>query len=645
MMATKALLAESTEKNIASPGFKRSLEGEVAPLREMFIEAARALPPRLPSVEAWLGELKTHDIETVDAQDRSAWVTVGILTVCWIIFGVGDPRQALSMFGVPANGDKLEALVKASELICAIDRNRASALLPYLLDTYGRTSRLDVLRHSARKNARNRRKAAGSFYTPQDVAAFMVQSISCKQLQKDQIWFDPAVGSGVFLLEALKAYEGDSEKNAFARNNLYGSDISPVACDFTAIMLAGASCANPSILAETFVDIRSNLFAVDATELHGGDARQILDRLLPEGAPRRLICNPPYVRGNLRVGADGHPISHLYLHFVQLATTVAGGGSDAASFVLPLAMGANRSSDHRRVRSTIQRTNGRWTFLFFDRQPHALFGEDAKTRATILLKQPSTAPVVETSSLLKWTSKQRPAIFSANRAIAYTGPIGPFLPKLGSIAEFEIYEALEALRSPLRHHVEISKATATEIVGRNLSNDVFVAGTAYNFLNVFRNYPNKQAQNGELSASGIHKITSADRVEASVRTALLSSLTTFWLWHVECDGFHVPTYFLKDLALLATAWSPSETDKLASLGGAIWTGLSQDIVVSVNAGKRTFAFRPSQIRELRREVDQVVFDKLCLSHKLIASLEEFESRTVSIDGSDRGSRQHSKRVH
>ena len=177
-------------------------------------------------------------------------------------------------------------------------------------------------------------------------------------------------------------------------------------------------------------------------------------------------------------------LTTLYLHFVQLATTAAGGASDAAAFVLPLAIGANRSTDHRRVRSAIQRTNGKWAFLFFDRQPHAHLGEDAKTRATILLKKPSNIPEVETSSLLKWTSKQRPAIFSAGRALAFAGPIGPFAPKLGSAAELEIYEAHEALHSPLRHHVEISKAAATEIVGKSLSDDVFVAGPAYNFLNV-----------------------------------------------------------------------------------------------------------------------------------------------------------------
>ena len=64
--------------------------------------------------------------------------------------------------------------------------------------------------------------------------------------------------------------------------------------------------------------------------------------------PLRLICNPPYVSTDTAVTlADGYPTRSLYLPFVEMAWRVASGANDAASLVVPLALGANRSADHR----------------------------------------------------------------------------------------------------------------------------------------------------------------------------------------------------------------------------------------------------------------------------------------------------------
>ncbi|WP_204327612.1 hypothetical protein, partial [Stenotrophomonas maltophilia] len=63
---------------------------------------------------------------------------------------------------------------------------------------------------------------------------------------------------------------------------------------------------------------------------------------------------------------------------------------------------------------------------------------------------------------------------------------------------------------------EPSKAAASEIVGTAISSDVFVAGTAYNFLNVFRNYPDKISWRGTLSASGINRLHCSTVEEADI---------------------------------------------------------------------------------------------------------------------------------
>ncbi|MDF1835961.1 MAG: N-6 DNA methylase, partial [Alteraurantiacibacter sp. bin_em_oilr2.035] len=600
------------------------------------------LPAELPAVEEWIGSLKTKDVESVGASDRARWLCAAVILAGWIGHEIDNAASALRAFGIDFSSSDEGALVASAALVHSLDRNRAAQFFPYMLDIYGRTSRLDVIRQSGRGVARRGRKAAGSFYTPQDVAQFMVASIADKSPSADQVWFDPAVGSGVFLREVLKS-QGGEKSQSFACENLFGADVSPIACDFSAVLLATEACDDVGALPSAFRRIRSHMMAVDATKLHKGEHCDRLTALFPSGSSVRMICNPPYVRGAAVPGADGHGLSHLYLHFVQLSMTIAGRAEDAAVFVLPLAMGTNRSSDHRRVRSAIERAPGNWNFLFFDRQPHALFGEDAKTRATILVKRPADASTIRTSSLLKWTSKQRASIFDLSRSVGYDGTIASFVPKLGSDGERELYAALDEYRSPFGEKIDVRKAAASEIAGKALSDDVFVAGTAYNFLNVFRNYPDKLTELGDLSASGIHKIANDDGREAWIRTALLTSLTTFWLWHVECDGFHVPTYFLRELPLFSFAWDESEAARLELRGKRIWDGLSQDVIVSVNAGKRTFAFRPSQIDRSRGEVDEIILEKLRVSPRVAEALKDFERRTVSVDGSDRGRRTHSGR--
>jgi hypothetical protein len=213
------------------------------------------------------------------------------------------------------------------------------------------------------------------------------------------------------------------------------------------------------------------------------------------------------------------------------------------------------------------------------------------------------------------------------------------VPKLGSPAEGQLYAALESHRIRTGLRPEPVKAVASEIIGAELSRDVFVAGTAYNFLNVFRNYPDHLSWRGTLSASGIHRLPCGSDQEADAVTAILCSRLAFWLWHVECDGFHVPAWFLSELPLLNLAIDPPTADQLAKLGREAWAGLQQDVHCAINRDRLTFAFRPSQIGALRTEIDRVLLGLIGADTTLADMLEQFETRVVSIDGSVRRARQ------
>ena len=638
-----------------SPRFGRSLEGAVAPLRAAVLHAVSLVERPPEQVRRYLSGLKTLDRELADLEERTRWFAVAIILVEWLrTREQPDSRRSLQWFFATSPSEKdAQGLAASAAEISSIDKTEAVELLPYLLDPYGRTSRLDVRKDESRKVQRGARKAAGSFYTPTDVASFMTREIAGGgngTVSLHERWMDPAVGSGIFLVTALRMLrDGGANENdvrRFASKHLFGTDISQLACDFAAMsifaQLRTDFTTSPCTI---FEHVRANFAAVDATTLQRPEGSELLQQLLPRDLPIRLICNPPYVKSEQVADAEGRLTRSLYLPFVQMAWTIANGPRDSAALVVPLAIGANRSNDHRRLRREISRRAGKWQLLFFDRQPHALFGEDAKTRSTILLKTPTEGRnEVSTSGLLKWTSKQRSSIFSTARGVPLAGiEIGRLVPKLGSANERDLYARLTEFRLQRSARPLLGKARAHEIVGNKLSADIFIAGTAYNFLNVFRNYPDKLSAFGQLSASGIHRLSAPTMPRADELTALLTSRVAFWLWHVECDGFHVPAWFLEEFPLFDLPLTTEQERTLRVLGNEIWLGLTKDVITSINAGKMTFAFRPSRVAALRREADAAIFDALGVSPNFASVLDEFEARTVSVDGTDRGSRTHSQR--
>jgi hypothetical protein len=616
----------------------------VAPLRACVVRAAEIACETVMAEAAWLKEASRHDHIQTEQRLRSGWAIVAI-TLLEMIRTSSEPdvRRALDWFGVADDAADWRPLQAA--LAPLHGRPELADLLPYLLDTYGRTSRLDVIRDASLGGSRAARKEAGSFYTPGDVADFMVRAIASEPSDPefaDEWWLDPACGSGVFLLAALRDRFSKDPEGAveFATGRLAGCDISPQACDFAAFAILGFIADSIDDPVDRWRSIRRNLVALDATKRGQGPAALNLRELAaPSDSPLRLICNPPYVSFSSEKATllDGYPTRALYLPFVEMAWHVAHRPRDSAALVVPLALGANRSTDHRRCRNGMARAGGDWTLLFFDRQPHALFGEDAKTRATIAIRRPGPVPAAfRTSGLLKWTSRQRGSILNEDRAVdlGQVG-IGRLVPKLSSSSQVDIYKSLEIFRLRSGVRPEPSKAAADDIVGNKLSADVFVAGTAYNFLNVFRNYPDHLSWRGTLSASSIHRLQCATMAEADAVTAIMASRLAFWLWHVECDGFHVPAWFLAELPLLNIRLDARDAASLAGLGREIWAGLQKDVLCSVNRERLTFAFRPTAIADLREEVDRVLLGAVGIDPFEAAALADFERKVVSIDGSVR----------
>src|SRR5690606_10623571 len=75
--------------------------------------------------------------------------------------------------------------------------------------------------------------------------------------------------------------------------------------------------------------------------------------------------------------------------FVEMMWRLARPGSSASGMVVPLSLAYSSRAQMSATRRAIMRSGGRWRFAFFDREPHALFGEEVKTRNTIVLRSES----------------------------------------------------------------------------------------------------------------------------------------------------------------------------------------------------------------------------------------------------------------
>lgn len=549
-------------------------------------------------------------------------------------------------------------------------------LLPYVLETHGPGSRLSVMRDSGTRAARIAKKERGVFYTPLDVAEYMVDQVLDRSVVGCEAprSFDPACGTGVFLITLLRKLVGRESRSSdafeLATQALFGADISPLAVESCVFVLLHG-CVNDALrrgLApwSAWQLLRSNFAAVDALRIENSAALLkkpraglvSLQDLFPkiEQGFDLLVGNPPYAAlGTASEDAQmserfaslaGIPLSgaeNLYTLFIELMWKVTRPGRNASALVVPLSIAYSQRSQFQQCRKAMSYSGGEWFCSFFDREPHALFGEDVKTRNAILIRREAgttpkrgEAAAVHTGPLKKWTSRMRARLFDS---ITFTTlgrvSIVSGIPKLGDEAQATSYEKLGSMvlqGEPLWN--KIRKAALSETSHRTTPYCVYVAGTAYNFLNVFRALTASNAAEKSLSESGVHCVECSSDGLAKAAFAVLSSRLVFWLWHVEGDGFHVSRGLLEKIPFGVNSFTEAQLAALSRLGADLWQDLQQHQIVSVNKGKTTFAFRPLACEGLRDEIDSILIEAAGLPSSFQDVLRSFIRDVVVVDKTD-----------
>ena len=529
-------------------------------------------------------------------------------------------------------------------------------LLPYVLETHGPGSRLSVMRDPATKGARTTKKRAGVFYTPPDVATFIVSSVMdmvperrCPKV------LDPAVGTGVFLRAALKELrrrQPDADPFMLARDCLFGLDIDPLALDgaasvLLADILAASDCENVSPL-KAWQTLRSNLVRRDALTIDQASHPKSPYRVSVEevfsmvsGGFDLIIGNPPYAELGSRadltelarcfktLSATPTPKADLYPAFVEQMVRLAAPGA-VGGMVLPLSIACNSGGQFVACRSFIEEQRGSWRFSFFDRQPHALFGEDVKTRnAIILWNSADFTSSIQTGPLRRWRGDDRATMFAEITYTPVSTPIASGVPKFHGSLQAEVWDRMALVKKRLSGLVATSGRADLASIATGTGRDVYIAPTAYNFLGLARPIQLALAPGEVLSENPLHKLSCGDNTVACAVYAILGSNFAYWWWLTTGDGFHVNRSTLMNMPIGLDTHDGELLATLGVLGGSLWQASCLQPIRSVNRGRISLAFTPDTAPEQRCSIDKYLCAAMGLPVNFVDELASFTEKMRS----------------
>ena len=589
------------------------------------------------------------------------------------------PEQSVRLTSLPSN----QAIRKAErKLRIHQDPTAYLQLFPYILDPHGPGSRLSVMRNPETRETQIRKREKGVFYTPADVAEYMVtscvESIDIKEFSSPPTVFDPACGTGVFLratLKELRRCYPERSAMQIASKCLFGVDIDPWPLNATAFLLLtdiwndekekgktpsalwrklhrnfvcfDALCIDPAV-ADTNSHVIPQLdFKFEA----GGRTTRHKDRVkisqlfpaLNEG-PDVIIGNPPYADLGNRddypalvstfktLSVKSHQNAEIYLAFLEQMVRLTRNDNCVGAMVLPLSLASNVGPQFTEARKLIEESPGRWRFAFFDRQPHALFGEDVKTRNTIVVWSRSKSDnnaTVATGPLQKWRGESRAEMFKALQFTEIKCGIQSGIPKINGDHQAKALSVLGNRLSYLEQAV--LKIGRTKLIDASKADDntIFVGPTAYNFLNVFLKPPSSLLSSSQmLSEHSLFSISCASKDDALAVFSILSSNLAYWWWRSYDDGFHVSRRFIATLPFGPEALQGDVFKKLSSSGFELWSKIRNAPVLSNNRGRISLAYKPDNPCGIRRNADQALVILAGLDRVFIDELQHFSTHTA-----------------
>ena len=259
-----------------------------------------------------------------------------------------------------------------------------------------------------------------------------------------------------------------------------------------------------------------------------------------------------------------------------------------------------------------------------------------KQRTAIVTWHATQGQRLVTSPAMRWTSSNRQELFKQiPRVELGDHSFLDGVPKVGSAAQAAVYRSLRAGSGSLGSHlVKRRRVSAIEADGSECS--LYVAGTAYNWLNVYRTPNAITAGVTTPTTSPLNELTLRASEEADAVYAVLSSRLLYWLWRVEGDAFHVPSGWLRDVPTMGVLRDPLALPQLAEFGRSLWNAVVEHPVVSLNGGKTTLSYCPHARPDLLDEIDRALLEAIGLPLTFADELRTFVRELTTAGRNDDG---------
>ncbi|MDI6917610.1 MAG: hypothetical protein QMC80_07420, partial [Thermoplasmatales archaeon] len=576
MTSTMECIKSITEPRLSKPGPGRTIVNSIKEwteglidVRFKLIENAKKMginreietfymayfEAKIPVIEQ--KELRRNEIELTTNAVLSTWlmaVSSGYITrksslydsICWFI-NVNN-NSDLQVIKTWLSSVDIRPIQNLSY------DNRFLDLYPYILEVFETDDEIFL-----KGSQRLKKRKYGIYYTPSDVAFYMVRNTAEKGENdyRPLSWIDPACGTGIFLRTIMEYYlkykktisNNISSLLEFFIHHIYGIDISKVAVQsstFTILTFCLSECSDKiSSPWEDWQKIRGNIVCFDSTKidstinkvkdidfkrrrietkekrnLDSQDDNAIINPPISpsitdvfpevEDGFTHFVTNPPYSKSivnmprtqktlfdeQIDIPLNGNP---LFLDFIRMMWLFCNSKRRSCSIVCPLSLTYNSGKPFINIRKQLSKKKGDWYFANFDRTPDSLFGDDVKTRNTIILHnlnyQNSNSTSFYTTSLLRWNSRKRDSFFES---ISFTelkrNNTTQLIPKIGSKIEMEVYNAL------LEDH-KSNEVINFSKKGGQYQHPLYIGKTSYNWLAAYPINPFSNIQDSALHST------------------------------------------------------------------------------------------------------------------------------------------------
>ena len=560
--------------------------------------------------------------------------------------------------------------------------DRFLEIFPYLLEIFETNNEIFL-----RGDQRLKKRKHGIFYTPSDVAFYMVKS-SAENIRNDYLssrWIDPSCGTGVFLRTIMEYYLKQniiscniSSLVSFFTQHIYGIDISKSAVQssvFTILTFCLSESRDKIISPwNEWQKIRGNIVVYDSTKIKNNqsksidinfkkrridtktkcnfdlnnencikepmDSTSIMD-IFPEieDGFTHFVTNPPYSKKVAEISRIQKPLFNKqiktnpstyssFLDFIRMMWLFCNSEKRSCSIVVPLSITYNSAKSFVDLRKQIDRTKGHLYFANFDRTPDSLFGDDVKTRNTIIfyysnfLKDNCTN--FYTTSLLRWNSRKRRYLFKNISFIKLKrGNISQLIPKIGSEVEAEVYKKLLRLRGKCKTNIAVDFLKK----GEPYKYHIYKGKTSYNWLSVYLTNPYSELQEPSkhttLDVMYFHK-----KEDALLIFGLLLSKISYWLWRVEGDGFHLTKNFIMKLPFLCNEFSPKEKDTIINNAIELWNKMREKPITTKNSDVVSVTYCPYNIGNNLDIIDKIILKHYGFRQEYHCYFKDFVNNTI-----------------